>query len=387
MGGHGADNIVAALELKDRVHSISLWNYPRPHLKRFAAAMLGPFPALTSLEIVSAVTDELDEAMGPMPVTAFSEEFLSGSAPRLRSFFLKGTPFPGIQRLLLSIHHLVSLTIRDIPHSGYISPEVIVTCLSAMPNLKRFWLGFRSCASMPPQSSQRPRPLTRAVLPTLTEFGFEGASQYIEDLLHRIDTPLLYTVYIDLFYLHIFDTPQLHSFLARTQTFKSGGRGAVEFYDEYVYLRLGHGYQFCLGISFVSFSGQLSSLAQICRSSFPPICTLECLHIRVGGFSLFPFPRKLDGETTQWVELLSPFTALKYLFLDDHFAQPIAHALRLSESQLAVEGATQVLPALQYIFIQGLSGPIQEVIGDYVTARNLSGLPVAVHSWDGQVGM
>ena len=33
-----ADNIVAALELKDLVHEISLWNYPSPQLNRFAAA-------------------------------------------------------------------------------------------------------------------------------------------------------------------------------------------------------------------------------------------------------------------------------------------------------------------------------------------------------------
>jgi len=136
------DDIVAALELKDRVHQISLCDYPRPLLERFAASKLGSFPALTGLDITSR-----DDTI---TVALFPEAFLGGSAPRLRSCFLIGIPlFPGIQKLLLSTNQLVELTLGDIPHSDYISPEDVATCLSAMPKLKQFWLGFHSRESIP----------------------------------------------------------------------------------------------------------------------------------------------------------------------------------------------------------------------------------------------
>jgi len=370
----GGDNIVAALELKDRVHGISLWNYPPRHLKRFAEAMLGSFPALTCLEITS--TDEM------VPVTVFSEAFLGGSAPRLRSCYLEGIPFPGIQKLLLSTSHLVDLALTDIPHSGYISPEAMVTCLSAMPTLKWFSLGFVSRKSVPDRSSQRPPPPTPAVLPTLTMFDFGGASEYIKDLLYRIEAPLLYVVTIHIYYPRIHDAPQPHNFLARTKIFESCSAAVVEFTDHDTCFR--YGYQFSLGISNVMLWNRPSSLVHISSLSFPLICTLESLDIRVDGITGPPYQDNPVAENTEWLEFLSPFTALKYLRLDKNSARRIAPALR--HSQLAAEGATQVLPALQSIFIEGLSGPIQEAIGDFVTARSLSGLPVAVYSWDGQSG-
>jgi len=60
------------------------------------------------------------------------------------------------------------------------------------------------------------------------------------------------------------------------------------------------------------------------------------------------------------------------------------YALALRE--LAGERVTKVLPTLQNLFIEGLepSGPIQEALGQFVAARQLSGLPVVIHRWDGR---
>ena len=62
----------------------------------------------------------------------------------------------------------------------------------------------------------------------------------------------------------------------------------------------------------------------------------------------------------------------------------LLYALALRE--LAAERVTEVLPALQNIFVQGLgqSRRIREALGQFVAARQLSGLPVVVHSWDGR---
>jgi hypothetical protein len=51
--------------------------------------------------------------------------------------------------------------------------------------------------------------------------------------------------------------------------------------------------------------------------------------------------------------------------------------------ELSVERATEVLPALRNLFIEGLesSGPTQEALEQFITARQLSGHPVAVCPW------
>ena len=313
----GADNIVAALNLKDRVHQISFWDYPTPLFKIMASAMLASFPVLTCLDIASRDVT--------IPAAVFPEAFLGGSAPRLQSCFLMGIPFPGIQKLLLSTNQLVELTLRDTPHTGYISPKAMVTCLSAMPNLKAFWLRFRSCKSIPDQSSQHLPARTPAVLPALTEFGFEGTSEYMEDLLPWINAPSLCVAYIHLCYLLVFDTPQLHNFLAHTQIFESCGAAVVEFHYNEVYFR--HRHQFSLGISCVTPSRQLSSLVQICGLSFPPIHTLEHLDICIISYSIPSLQGDSDVENNQWLEFFRPFIALKCLCLDKGFARHIPSAL------------------------------------------------------------
>ena len=42
-----------------------------------------------------------------------------------------GIPFPGLPKLLLSATHLVQLWLANIPHSGYISPDVMVAHLDS----------------------------------------------------------------------------------------------------------------------------------------------------------------------------------------------------------------------------------------------------------------
>ena len=62
-------------------------------------------------------------------VPVVSDTFLGRSAPRLRIFALGGIPFPGLPKLLMSATHLVYLHLSDIPHSGYISPDAMITAL------------------------------------------------------------------------------------------------------------------------------------------------------------------------------------------------------------------------------------------------------------------
>jgi hypothetical protein len=178
----GADNIIAALEHNDRVCSIYIHikEVSSSLLARFARAMQEPFPELTYLTLLSA-----DGTL------VLPETFLGGSAPRLRHCDLDFLPFPELRRLLISASHLVHLALFRIPHSGYISPEAMVTCLSAATSLKSLHLQFQSPRSLPNRATRLPPPLIRTILPALTCFIFQGDSEYSEDFISMINAPLL----------------------------------------------------------------------------------------------------------------------------------------------------------------------------------------------------
>jgi hypothetical protein len=84
-------------------------------------------------------------------------------------------------------------------------------------------------------------------------------------------------------------------------------------------------------------------------------------------------------ENRQWLELFHLFVAVKNLYLSENFASRIAPAL-----QEVVEGrTTEVLPALQNIFLKGLdsSGSVQESIVQFVAAREVANYPIGISPW------
>ena len=67
---------------------------------------------------------------------------------------------------------------------------------------------------------RHPPPQTRTLLPVLTRLYFEGISDFLEDLVARIDAPLLNSLAITFFYRPKFGTPQLTEFISRTPKLK-----------------------------------------------------------------------------------------------------------------------------------------------------------------------
>ena len=386
IGQHGPleylqmDNIIAALEHNDRVCEILFLNVTNSGLEEVLAAMQQPFPELTRLDMW--LLDDWDgwevvDEMGETPVV--TESFLGASAPLLRYLDLDSIPFPGLPKLLSSATGLVTLYLEDIPHSGYISPEAMVRCLSTLTRLESLVIDFKSPLSRPSRETRRPHSPTRSILLALTYFRFEGVSEYLEDFVARIDAPLLDAFDIRFFHQLIFDTPQLTQFIARTPNTQPPVQARVAFSHRNVavtctgtYLR-----NFSLGINCGQSDWQLSSLAQFCNSSFPEafIPTVGHLYIYEKNY---PQPDWQDDiEDSQWLEVLHPFTAVKDLFLSREFASRIVPALQ--------ELTGEVLPSLQNIFLEDLhpSAPVQGAIGKFVAARQLSGHPIAVSHWDG----
>jgi hypothetical protein len=86
---------------------------------------------------------------------------------------------------------------------------------------------------------------------------------------------------------------------------------------------------------------------------------------------------QVNVENTQWLELLRRFTTVKSLSLSKEFTPRVVPALQ----ELSGERIMDVLPALQRIFLPEslLSGPVKEALTQFLTARQLSGHPVAVN--------
>ena len=371
------DNIAAALEHNDRVCRILLSCYSSLQFKHItdSAAIQKPFPELTDLHLGRY----RDDGSGPR----LPDSFLGGTAPRLRSLKLDNVPFLGLPKLLLSSTHLVYLGLYGISRSGYISPEVTATSLSALTNLEFFQLQFRDPRPRPALDIRRPPPpLTRSILPRLTMITFKGASEYLEDILARVDAPRLNELDIVFFNEIIFDTPQLFQFISRRPTLREPENGHIKFSIRAIIVKFpsqtsDHG-GLRVEIPCTASDWQLSSLEQICTSSLPHFSTLEKLYIFED--QIFPPHWKDDVENTLWLDLLRSFVAVKDLYLSEGFVPHVAPALQ----ELVEGGTTEVLSTLENIFLEGFqtSGPLQEGIQKFVAARQLTNLPVTVSLWD-----
>ena len=368
MWGNG--NIIAALEHNDRICKIDLFNIPRSQLENVLAAIKKPFPALTRLDL--GFKDEIDETVPVDPVW-----FLGGSAPSLQTLILYRIPFPGLPKLLLSATHLVHFELLSIPHSGYISPEVMATCLSVLTRLETLILGFE----FPDQKSRRPPPLTRILLPVLTELWFKGVVEYFDDLVARIDAPQLKIMRITFFHQLILDTPQLSQFISRTPKLRTHNKARMAF-SKGVSVTLPQilDGRLHLGISCRYHDWQLSSLAQLCSSSFPQALISMVEHLYISESSRLPWPD--DIENSQWLELLHPFAAVKDLYISSEFVPRILPALQ----ELTGERVTEVLPALQTLFLDEplASGPVQDIIVQFVDARQRVDHPIGISRWENE---
>ena len=374
------DNIVALLERSDlvrRIIKINLWYVSSWQLDDILEAMQVPFPELTHLDL-----HHYDKTK---PVHPLSDSFLGGSAPRLRSLWLYGIPYPGLPKLLLSATHLSHLTdlhYDRIPHSGWISPEAMVVCLSTLTSLEGLSLGFESPWSRPVWERRVPPPMTRTVLPVLDSFWFNGVCEYLEDLVARIDAPRLESMDITFFNDIVFDTPQLTRFISLTPMLEAFDVANVTLSYDTASVTLSPAYEDSdksleVSISCPELDWQLSFLEQVCTSFLPSLSTLEDLYMEG-----YPGPQdwKDNIDYAQWLELLHSFTAVKNLYLSKELTPSVVPALQ----DLVGGRTTEVFPNLQNIFLEELqeSGPVQEGIGKFVASRQVTSHPITVSRWD-----
>jgi hypothetical protein len=204
----------------------------------------------------------------------------------------------------------------------------------------------------------------------------------LEQLVARIDTPRLEAFYITFFNQIVFDAPKTTQFISRTPSLGARVEARLAFGNDVAEVRLSSQTskfeQILVKIPCKEFDWQISSLEQVCTSSLPLLSKLEDLYIFEETNS--PPNWKDNIENMLWLELLCPFTTVKNLYLSENFAQRIAPALE----ELVGDRATEVLPALQNLFLEGLqpSGPVQEGMAKFTATRQLSGHPITVSLWE-----
>jgi hypothetical protein len=349
------DNIIAALEHPNRIHAIRL-NAPHSLLLKMSTVAQEPFPELTRLWLES----KGDECMPVLP-----DAFLGGCAPRLQKVHVDGIPFPAAPTLLLSARDLVDVSLCGITDASYVSPEVMVASLAVLPRLKYLTFGFRWRTSYP-NRIRMPLPITRAVLPALIRFQFDGLCEYFEDFVAQIDAPRINRLGIGYLDLRTdLQIPQLCKFILRSEKLRLS---VFRHADLVVIPRFGDTPRTSIvelwGQSFFTLSTRDEGMSRVLSDIAGVLSDVDRLSI---GLAFTEYGR--PGGNVQWLELLQPFTAVGSLSVRAGLSQRVALALK----NLTGVGAAEVMPALELLCLEDL--PVTSV-GKFITARRKVGRPV-----------
>ena len=360
----GEDNVIAALRQSDRVCSIRL-DATHSELEKMFVVMQVPFPVLRCLEIYSK-----DENAPVLP-----DGFLGGSAPPVQALILCDIPFPTLPMLLLSTSNLNKLKLAGIPPTGYISPEVLVTCLAALTRLETLVITFQTTDTFdlldPDQIFSPPR----VVLPTLTSFTFYGAFAYLESLVAQIDSPQLDHVHIDLSN-QLFDVPvpQLAKYLDRSMGHKVTlfKRVRILLFRFFFSFRLDGGLYTSSNITCEGLEPLVSTIAESFREFSTILFNVVHLELDVDYYT---DPYQLEGGAGEadWLSFLCQFSAMQSLYVRQHLAQLVALTLEAFASES--EMVSEMWPSLDLIHLEGQSA---SSIERFVTACQLSGRTVTV---------
>ena len=366
------DDIIAALEQRDRVREIDVEGYSSYSVETIVESMLVPFPALKRLFLAAC-----DVTVPDIPDT-----FLGGFAPRLQSLGLYNIPFPALPKLLLSASGLVDLTLSGIPRAGTFLPETIANYISNLSRLETFCLEFSSRRPCPVPRSHSP-PVARAVFPALYRLKFKGAAGYLDSLISHIDAPVIY--FLDMTFFNqpfvTSDFCQLRQFIGRAEMFKSLTHAHINFGFCTVELSLvqrtqKYNTQLSVGIRCEQLHQRLQSLAEVGSASLLPLSKVESLELSSELLTLQLLEDHTE-EDSRWLNVLQPFSGVQSLYACESTLPSFAYAVK----EVPEDRLSEVLPALQELSMDEFHAPgpvdepsppaIQEAIERFIAMRHL----------------
>jgi len=370
------NDIIGTLEHRDRMAGINFQGFKRSQLEKCMALMQEPFPVLKSLELWA------DEKM----MFVITDTFLGGSAPLLQTIGLHGIRFPSLPTFLSSTSDLVKLDLGHISLTGegHIPLDAMTTCLSLLTKLRSLTITVSRKTPSPYPKDQRPPTLTHTVLPSLVDLCLEGPHGYLEDLVDRIDVPLLTSGNLHFYDVPMFDTPRVPQFIHRTEMFKLVREIEVHVRRGYTYSTPGIDASFhssigpakvFLSFPHAEFPAQCAIMERICAQWPPLVSHIEVLNL-YDNFS--PLSKWLEEVmTAPWRPFLRPFTAVQTLRLHARTGVPPHVAYMLGK--LDGRSATEMLPALHTIELDCSEGNVSEALRlfrPFLLARKESECPV-----------
>ncbi len=390
-------NIIVALRRPDRVCQID-FTLSSSLIRSIVSTIQEPFPELECIRI--KVQDTTGRPL------AFRGSFLGGSAPRVRDIHLDGVaiPFPAMRQVLLSTNSLVRLRLLNITNYVYFSPVDLVNALSTLIHLELLAISFRSPAFRPPlpppppsTMTGRPRAAKRTTtLSSLTNLYFDGAHEYLEELISQIDLPSLRDkISIKLFKKIAFEIPHFCQFISHLKALRSPIRVVLMLSNEGVEVAFEH----------MVASGTICSLTTLCRRldhqlSFVTQLVTQLSHfirsnvqsliIRVTSSYWPHMPTGVeDVDSGQWLELFHLFRNVTKVHVWESGLVPgITQALVTMEedSEEADEDvvAAGVLPELDELYLSGCDDGSPSVLNDvkrFVSARRRAGRTMHYSGW------
>ena len=364
------ENILLALQYRDRVRRIGL-QMPTPDLLKFIKAIDGQFPALERLFIWPQTQDDVSLAV-TLPTTF--------QAPHLGMLSLSHAALPVGSSLLTTTIGLTSLELSTIPSSAYFHPSYLIVRISSMPQLERFTIGFKS--SIPTRHVER-QPLHTLIephvtLPQLRVLSFRGVSAYLEQLLARINTPLLEAIQIRLSNQLNFMVPHLSQFMSRAEDLT--GTFSITrlfFYREAVFLAMdslegGRFTPFHVTVGCRHIDWQVSAAAQIFNTLVHVVSVVKRLVIDYEEHDLSS--EQHNGiNRIQWRNLLRPFNSVEALHVPENLIGHLSRSLQLEDGEPPME----LLPELKELLYKKEGDP-SDTFTPFINERQIAGRPVTL---------
>ena len=346
------NDIMAALNQPDRVHSISLTI--TSSLLGKLSAIKRPFSKLEHLILLS-----LDDVQLTLPNT-----FRWGQC--LRRLHSTRIVIPAFVRSYYS--SIMDLQLHEVPNPWHLSRNAFLDALSRMAQLRSLSLYFL------PTSDHVTVSLTsrnRVVFTALTRFKYRGFVRDFEDLVARIDTPRLEDIEVTFSNKYTLYCSVLTRFINRIEMSKSYRQARLLFSESAISVSLTQP-EARTRIKFQLFCEpfplQLSSMTRIVNQFSALLLDVQDLLVAVT-----PQSRQEDiSYTGRWLTLLHLFEGVKWLYLVGNLSIEIVRILQLYNA---------VLPALRGIYIPQPGPrhvPLREALVSFMTSRRLSGHPIAV---------
>jgi hypothetical protein len=361
------DNIMAALRQSNRVISISLTI--TTSLQERLATIESPFSELEDLVLLSRDS---------VRILRLSGAFWSGPwGTRLRSLYLTRISLVELPLLLYFSRNLVDLQLHEILYPSNFSTESLSDSFSGMTQLRSLSLHFLPPTRHFPVLIPSRKPVA---LPSLTRFDFRGITNFLKDLVARIDAPRLEDIRIEVTFVNDFipdlsDLSVLIEFIDRIKMHKSPRRADIVSSEHDLTISLIQPRVptcLILKLSCKPLSIQLSSMARICIQISTSLFNVEELHISATR----PL-RQEDGPCSdRWLDIINLFVGVKCLQVSGNLSSNIVRALQLRDGQ-----HKSVLPALHKLYVLqpgARHASLREAVVSFMTLHRLSGHPIAV---------